>query len=261
MTVRKRREQRRTSERPYPPDYVSAETLAYRLDCQVEAIEALMRKGALAAAAHDRRSAALGLCERARLRGIAERAAASGSRQTGGRVPRMIRSLRRWKDRPREEQSGRSNTTHGSPQGCALRDAGACPCRAGEGAGVFLFSEESRAEQGEGPRVKLAGRPYEDAGTPADGMVGELPAPGWRERRRQSGGHLRGADRGIQEEPGVGISRTKRATNGRGTSRVSRRNGEACAWRRSSRGMCWRSATASPPHRRRPTSCCARSPR
>ena len=34
-------------ERPYPPDYVSAETLAYRLDCPVEAIEALMRKGAL----------------------------------------------------------------------------------------------------------------------------------------------------------------------------------------------------------------------
>jgi hypothetical protein len=35
------------SERTYPPDYVSAETLAYRLDCEVEAIEALMRKGAL----------------------------------------------------------------------------------------------------------------------------------------------------------------------------------------------------------------------
>jgi hypothetical protein len=34
-------------ERPYPPDYVSAETLAYRLDCPVEAIEVLMRRGAL----------------------------------------------------------------------------------------------------------------------------------------------------------------------------------------------------------------------
>jgi hypothetical protein len=34
-------------ERSYPPDYVSAETLAYRLDCPVEAIEALMRRGAL----------------------------------------------------------------------------------------------------------------------------------------------------------------------------------------------------------------------
>jgi hypothetical protein len=33
--------------RAYPPDYVSAETLAYRLDCEVEAIEALMRRGAL----------------------------------------------------------------------------------------------------------------------------------------------------------------------------------------------------------------------
>lgn len=35
------------TERSYPPDYVSAETLAYRLDCKVEKIEALMRKGAL----------------------------------------------------------------------------------------------------------------------------------------------------------------------------------------------------------------------
>jgi hypothetical protein len=34
-------------ERSYPPDYVSAETLAYRLDCPVEAVEALMRRGAL----------------------------------------------------------------------------------------------------------------------------------------------------------------------------------------------------------------------
>ena len=34
-------------ERSYPPDYVSAETLAYRLDCPVEAIEVLMRRGAL----------------------------------------------------------------------------------------------------------------------------------------------------------------------------------------------------------------------
>jgi predicted DNA-binding transcriptional regulator AlpA len=33
--------------RGYPPDYVSAETLAYRLDCEVETIEALMRRGAL----------------------------------------------------------------------------------------------------------------------------------------------------------------------------------------------------------------------
>ena len=34
-------------ERGYPPDYVSAETLAYRLDCEVETIEALLRRGAL----------------------------------------------------------------------------------------------------------------------------------------------------------------------------------------------------------------------
>jgi hypothetical protein len=33
--------------RVYPPDYVSDETLAYRLDCPVEAIETLMRKGLL----------------------------------------------------------------------------------------------------------------------------------------------------------------------------------------------------------------------
>jgi hypothetical protein len=35
------------ADRGYPPDYVSAETLAYRLDCGVEVIEALMRRGAL----------------------------------------------------------------------------------------------------------------------------------------------------------------------------------------------------------------------
>jgi hypothetical protein len=35
------------TERAYPPDYVSAETLAYRLDCEVEVVEALLRKGAL----------------------------------------------------------------------------------------------------------------------------------------------------------------------------------------------------------------------
>jgi hypothetical protein len=39
----------REVERGYPPDYVSAETLAYRLDCEVEMIEALLRRGALPA--------------------------------------------------------------------------------------------------------------------------------------------------------------------------------------------------------------------
>jgi hypothetical protein len=34
-------------ERRYAPDYVSDETLAYRLDCPVEMIEALMRRGVL----------------------------------------------------------------------------------------------------------------------------------------------------------------------------------------------------------------------
>ena len=38
------RKDRQGVERGYPPDYVSAETLAYRLDCDVEVIEALMRK-------------------------------------------------------------------------------------------------------------------------------------------------------------------------------------------------------------------------
>jgi hypothetical protein len=33
--------------RSYPPDYVSAETLAYRLDCPLGVIEGLMRKGVL----------------------------------------------------------------------------------------------------------------------------------------------------------------------------------------------------------------------
>jgi hypothetical protein len=37
----------RVHDRGYPPDYVSDVTLAYRLDCPVEAIEALIRKGVL----------------------------------------------------------------------------------------------------------------------------------------------------------------------------------------------------------------------
>jgi excisionase family DNA binding protein len=41
------RKDRKGVERGYPPDYVSAETLAYRLDCEVETIEALLRRGAL----------------------------------------------------------------------------------------------------------------------------------------------------------------------------------------------------------------------
>jgi hypothetical protein len=34
-------------ERPYPPDYVSAETLAYRLDCSPSTIESYVRSGLL----------------------------------------------------------------------------------------------------------------------------------------------------------------------------------------------------------------------
>jgi predicted DNA-binding transcriptional regulator AlpA len=33
--------------RPYPPDYVSAETLAYRLDCSRSTIDAYVRAGLL----------------------------------------------------------------------------------------------------------------------------------------------------------------------------------------------------------------------
>jgi len=35
------------TERPYPPDYVSAETLAYRLDCSRATIDAYVRLGLL----------------------------------------------------------------------------------------------------------------------------------------------------------------------------------------------------------------------
>lgn len=38
-----------SSQRNYPPDYVSIETLAYRLDCSVAEIEPLMRAGILPA--------------------------------------------------------------------------------------------------------------------------------------------------------------------------------------------------------------------
>jgi hypothetical protein len=34
-------------ERPYPPDFVSAETLAYRLDCSRSTIETYVREGLL----------------------------------------------------------------------------------------------------------------------------------------------------------------------------------------------------------------------
>jgi hypothetical protein len=34
-------------ERPYPPDFVSAETLAYRLDCSRSTIDAYVRDGLL----------------------------------------------------------------------------------------------------------------------------------------------------------------------------------------------------------------------
>lgn len=40
-------EKKNSATRPYPPDYVSAETLAYRLDCPLEAVEAMMRRGVL----------------------------------------------------------------------------------------------------------------------------------------------------------------------------------------------------------------------
>ena len=42
MNVRKRE-----GARPYPPDYVSAETLAYRLDCSRATIDAYVKMGLL----------------------------------------------------------------------------------------------------------------------------------------------------------------------------------------------------------------------
>jgi hypothetical protein len=35
------------AQRAYPPDYVSVDTLAYRLDCTVAEVEALLRSGGL----------------------------------------------------------------------------------------------------------------------------------------------------------------------------------------------------------------------
>jgi predicted DNA-binding transcriptional regulator AlpA len=40
-------EAKRDVERPYPPDYVSAETLAYRLDCSRSTVDEYVRKGML----------------------------------------------------------------------------------------------------------------------------------------------------------------------------------------------------------------------
>jgi hypothetical protein len=40
-------ERKHEVERPYPPDYVSAETLAYRLDCARTTIESYVRAGLL----------------------------------------------------------------------------------------------------------------------------------------------------------------------------------------------------------------------
>ena len=43
MTVRKRRR----NERSFPPDYVSAQTLAYRLDCSRSTVDDYVRRGLL----------------------------------------------------------------------------------------------------------------------------------------------------------------------------------------------------------------------
>jgi len=40
-------ERKQSVERPYPPDYVSAETLAYRLDCSRSTIDTYVRDGLL----------------------------------------------------------------------------------------------------------------------------------------------------------------------------------------------------------------------
>lgn len=40
-------ERKHETRRPYPPDYVSAETLAYRLDCSRSTIDAYVREGLL----------------------------------------------------------------------------------------------------------------------------------------------------------------------------------------------------------------------
>ena len=37
----------RENQRPYPPDYVSAETLAYRLECSRATIDAYVKQGCL----------------------------------------------------------------------------------------------------------------------------------------------------------------------------------------------------------------------
>ena len=40
-------ERKQSVQRPYPPDYVSAETLAYRLDCSRSTIDTYVRDGLL----------------------------------------------------------------------------------------------------------------------------------------------------------------------------------------------------------------------
>lgn len=40
-------ERKHTVDRPFPPDYVSADTLAYRLDCSRSTIDAYVRDGFL----------------------------------------------------------------------------------------------------------------------------------------------------------------------------------------------------------------------
>ena len=47
MTSHSMGERKHEVERPYPPDFVSAETLAYRLDCSRSTIEAYVRDGLL----------------------------------------------------------------------------------------------------------------------------------------------------------------------------------------------------------------------
>ncbi|MFZ1106080.1 MAG: hypothetical protein WAN86_24990 [Hyphomicrobiaceae bacterium] len=85
------RKGRQETERDYPPDYVSAETLAYRLDCEVEA---LMRKGALP---RPRMIGDLRRWDFASVRAFVERRTRRPNawHRMGGLVPRTILSLRR----------------------------------------------------------------------------------------------------------------------------------------------------------------------
>jgi hypothetical protein len=72
----------------------------------------------------------------------------------------------------------------------------------------YFYFQKNRCERDEGPRVKIAGRPYGDDGTPEPEWWAKYRALAGTEAEEENkaAGSFRGADRGIQAESGMGCA-------------------------------------------------------